>query len=101
MKPIRPDEVQRKRDLDTPDAVFEVFNALIAESWNGSSATVRQKDASVRIAEALGISYGDVFLNNLLDVEESYRKAGWSVEYDKPGYNESYEASFTFKKKSR
>ncbi len=36
--------------------------------------------------------------NHWLDVEDVYREAGWVVEYDKPGYCESYEATFTFKK---
>ncbi len=31
-----------------------------------------------------------------LNVEELYRAQGWTVTYDKPGYNESYPATFTF-----
>lgn len=32
-----------------------------------------------------------------LDVEDVYRAAGWEVTYDKPGYNETYDATFTFR----
>lgn len=27
-----------------------------------------------------------------LDLEDIYRDEGWTVEYDSPGYNETYEA---------
>ena len=37
-----------------------------------------------------------------LDVEDVYRKAGWEVIYDAPGYNESfYEPSFEFRIKNK
>jgi hypothetical protein len=71
---------------------------LIVEDWNGSSATVMQPEAAKRIAKALGITTSEAFKRGLLDVEDAYRKAGWKVEYDKPGYNETYEASFKFRK---
>lgn len=38
-----------------------------------------------------------IFENNWLDIEPVYRKVGWIVEYDSPGYCESYPATFTFK----
>jgi len=41
----------------------------------------------------------DIFEKNFLDFESVFRNVGWSVEYDKPGYCESYDAFFTFKKK--
>lgn len=31
-----------------------------------------------------------------LNFEGAYRRAGWKVEFDKPGYNESYPATFKF-----
>lgn len=37
-----------------------------------------------------------LFDNHWLDIEPIYRKAGWKVEYDKPGYCETYDANFTF-----
>jgi hypothetical protein len=33
----------------------------------------------------------------LLDIEDTYREAGWKVEYDKPAYCENYPANFTFR----
>ena len=38
-----------------------------------------------------------IFSEGYLNVEEVYREQGWVVSYDKPGYNESYDANFKFK----
>jgi len=44
-----------------------------------------------------GLNRAEIFDKGWLNVEEVYRAAGWAVEYDKPGFNESYSATFTFK----
>lgn len=46
----------------------------------------------------MNISRREVFIMRLLDVEQAYREYGWNVKYDKPGFNESYESFFIFKK---
>ena len=40
-----------------------------------------------------------IFSNHWLDVEDIYRKQGWKVVYDSPGYDESYDAYYEFRKK--
>ena len=102
-QPIKPDEVEDRKTADIPDQVFEAFNALIVRNFSGVSAVVKQVDAvdqiiKLRNAAHFGCSRQEIFDNGWLNVEESYRKSGWDVEYDKPGYNETYEASFTFRK---
>ena len=97
--PIKPGEVLSRKVAAIPEEVFEVFNALIAEKWDGYQAIVIQEDIGKRIAVALKIPITEVFARHFLDVEDLYRRAGWKVEYDKPGYNETYEAKFIFRKK--
>lgn len=95
-KPISPKEVVHI----IPDFVFDAVNALIRKKWNGKSATIRQNE----IMDIISSDDIDdprprrktIYDNNWLDIEEHYRKAGWKVTYDKPGYNESYEAFFRF-----
>ncbi len=87
-----------KSSVKLPPEVFQVFNDLIKEDWDGSQATVLQDEAAERIAKALGISRSKVFDKHLLDVEGFYEEAGWDVVYDKPGYNEDYTAFFRFRK---
>ena len=95
VKPISPKEVAGEKIRQMPDAVLEAFNELIARGGSGY-VTVMQKDV-VALMVKKGLSRSEIFDNGWLDVEDIYRKAGWIVEYDKPGYNETYDAYFTFR----
>jgi hypothetical protein len=95
IKPIKPEDVVGLKQEIVPDEVFEVFNLLIAQNFKGGSANVLQKDVVELLLEK-GLSRSDIYNKGWLDIEPVYRENGWKVEYDKPGYNESYEASFNF-----
>lgn len=96
-KPIRPDQVGATQRAVFPAAVFEAVNELIAENWNGSSATIRQDSIVARIIAKDGsIERHMVFDRGLLNFEDAYRDEGWRVEYDRPGYNETYQPTFKF-----
>lgn len=97
-RPITPEQVAKKRKNSIPGEVFQVFNLLISESWDGRESVVLQKDAVKRIREILNITSTIIFDNGWMDVEDHYRGAGWKVDYDKPGYNETYDAFYTFRK---
>jgi len=104
IQPIKPSEVVDKKQALIPDEVLEAFNNLIAQKWNGVSATLRQDDVVALIITLFlksGKEYtkADIHKNNWLDIEDVYRKVGWNVYYDKPCYNESFEPTFTFKHK--
>ena len=81
--------------------VFDAFNELIAENLQGKRAIVRQEDAIKRILEKANeenatITRAGIFDKGWLDVEGAYSQHGWKVTYDKPGYNETYKASWLF-----
>ena len=104
VKPITPREVVGKKQESLPDEVIEAFNELIAENWEGSSSRIKQIKAVAKIREKFlpkRITAKKMFDNNWLDVEDVFRKAGWDVEYDKPGFNETYEPIFEFSKKRK
>jgi hypothetical protein len=94
-QPITPKEALQNFS-PLPPEVYDSFNELIQKALNGNRAVVYQNEAADLVCSKLGISRRELFDRRLLDVEQSYRAAGWKVEYDKPGYNESYEATFTF-----
>jgi hypothetical protein len=96
--PIRPIEITDARLISIPDVVFEVFNQLITDNFTGTRATVHQNTV-VKELEGRGLNRSEIYRKHWLDVEEFYRQVGWIVTYDKPGYNEDYEAYFVFKKK--
>ncbi len=95
--PIKPKDVAKRKHI--PEAVFEVFNDFISRKWDGHKAVIEQETVASAVAAALGCAKHEVYDSHYLDIEDAYRKAGWKVEYDKPGYNETYPATFTFRKK--
>lgn len=94
---ITPEDAEKAKDKSIPPEVFEAFNELIVADLDAhGTATVRQCDVEKRIRAKLG-----TIEMRWLDVESSYRAAGWRVVYDKPAYNETYEAKFAFIRKSK
>ncbi len=75
--PMKPSDARAKKEI--PEQVFEVFNRLTADAWDGHTATIMLRTASRAVANALGISTDAVFNRHLLDVESFYRAAGWDV----------------------
>lgn len=103
VRPIKPGEVVKaKKETVFPDAVLQAFNELITLHFNGNHATIKQDDVIALIMAKMGFETkdrGKIFDNGWLDVEDVYRAEGWHVEYDKPGYNETYPSTFIFKRK--
>lgn len=100
VNPITPEQVIEVKQTIIPDEVIEIFNYWIARNWNGSQATIRQVDVVAGITERMRVTNDVVYGNHWLDVDDIYREVGWEVVYDKPAYNETYEAAFTFRKRS-
>jgi hypothetical protein len=101
-KPISPSEVGKAKTSRIPDRVIEAFNECISKHWDGGAATFTQ-DEVIRlvVAKMPEVERHTIFESKWLDVEDGYRAAGWQVEYDRPGYCETYEARFTFKRRTR
>lgn len=98
IKPITPNEVVSEKALYLPDEVFEVVNRLIAKHWSGAMATIKQDEIIESLIAQMDIDREEVFARKLLDFETVYRSAGWKVRYDKPAYDENYDAFFQFSK---
>lgn len=99
VKPITPAEAAR--GTAKPDFVIQAFNEMIASKMSGGQARFTQYEVMDRICSLSGLTMttSDILHSGWLDVEPLFREAGWSVEYDKPGYCESYKAFFIFKQK--
>jgi hypothetical protein len=82
-----------------PDGVIEAVNELLSKEFDGKRALLKQNKVLVAISEKMNVPRDTVFANKWLDFEDVYRQAGWLVTYDKPAYNETYEATFEFRKK--
>jgi hypothetical protein len=111
LKPITPQEIAKV----VPDCVIRAVNQLLGENLSGNKVVLKQDDiirrilcdndtASMNEEDALKWSLNKdrrniIFNRGWLDFESIYRDVGWKVVYDKPGYNESYAATFEFSRK--
>lgn len=97
VKPIKPDEITGKKEQSFPNAVLESFNEIIVQNCYQGQASFKMDDV-VKLMVSKGLKRKDIFDKHYLDVESVYRAQGWKVEFDNPGYNETYPATYTFKK---
>lgn len=103
IKAISPDEIIQNLDKIIPPAIFEAVNQLLMEKYRGTGQVIiKQKDIiekAISIDETLTSSI--IFEKKYMDFEDMYRKSGWLVSYDKPAYDENYDAYFVFNKKKK
>ena len=100
-KPITIEEAITRKQGSLPPEVFDVINKLIVENYSVPSqkATVDQSDIVDELVYRLNLPRQEIFDRGYLDVEALYGKAGWSVDYHKPSYDESFQAFFVFSRK--
>jgi hypothetical protein len=100
IEPIKPRDVISAKVKSIPPQVIEAFNELITERFLVGRANFNQDEVIERILSKFpkkrAPDRSHIFASHWLDVEDVYRQQGWKVEYDKPGYAETYPATFTF-----
>jgi hypothetical protein len=107
VKAITPKELEVK-PITFPDYVVNAFNKLIAEKYekarlSGSKITftIKQSEAideimtQARLLKWKGVTKDKIFREHYLDVEKFYEQSGWKMVFDKPGWDENYEAYWT------
>ena len=102
-KPITPKQARNRHSVTIPNEVITAVNELLVENASESKTSiVIDQDEIISRATFLmaehdkTVSRNDFFDKHWLDFESIFRKAGWKVEYTKPGYNESFPAYWTF-----
>ena len=92
--PIRPDQVEGRKQAAIPVELIAAVNDLIVKNWDGHQARVLAKDVVAAVADTYTAK--ELYANRWMDFEPTFREAGWEVKYDQPGYNETYDASYQF-----
>jgi hypothetical protein len=98
MKPVTPKELKGTAGDDIPEVVIEAVNNLLKKKFRkNQSVTLRQDDIAKEISRLNSdMTPTKVYANGWMDFEPVFERAGWTVTYDKPGYYESYPATFEF-----
>lgn len=91
--PITPSELQKVKGDNIPEVVIEAVNFLLA-TYTGKSGSIiiTQKDIERKIME----TYTGMIPLYWYNFELLYSQYGWVVNYDSPGYCESYDAYYKF-----
>jgi hypothetical protein len=100
MKPITPKEALKRRAEAFPPKVIEIFSNLIIKNLRDGDAYVTQDEALAAISAEMDVPEQQVIDKGWLDIEPLFEEAGWEVDYEKPGYNETGSAYFIFSPKS-
>lgn len=95
-KPVSPIEAINLKKTKIPNEVIEAFNEALITNAGSDTIVIYQKDI-VALIEKRGLEANTVYQNRWLDIEELYREYGWKVKYDKPCFNETFDAHFIFK----
>ncbi|HUS50730.1 MAG TPA: hypothetical protein VMZ91_11240 [Candidatus Paceibacterota bacterium] len=100
VEPIKPKDIMDNLSDVIHPAIITAVNEILKEQYRGNSATIKQKDIISRaLTLCPEITQNEIFDKKWMDFEHIFKKAGWDVKYDGPGYRESYDAYFVFSAK--
>lgn len=95
VNPLSPAEAKAAHLHTLPGEVIKAVNDRLVRAGDASKIIIRQNELVDELA-AMGFDRDILFRDHLLDFEDLFRERGWNVVYDKPGYNETYSAYWTF-----
>lgn len=93
--PISPKEAADPKRI--PAFIYEAVNSFLTAS--GARFTQNELLEALRLPRSWNgseVTRDMVFKYGWLDFEAAYEEKGWKVEFDRPGYNETYEAQWLF-----
>ena len=101
--PLTPKQVKEMHQKTIPEEIILAVNHLLVKGCSESrirviieqNEVIEQATTTMR-NNGKTVERNDFFENHWLDFEPIFRKAGWKVTFNKPGYNESYPAYWTF-----
>lgn len=100
-KALTPQEAIIRFTNEIPEPVFEVWNSLIVGNLKVQNGNVNSEffleDLTEKLTTVMNVSRELAKDKGWFDLEDIFRDKGWKVEFNKPGYNESYPAYFKFK----
>lgn len=109
INPIKPSEVVERKLAAIPNEMIQAVNECIVEHWNGDEVSFTQDEIIERYFTIIDepntqSNREKLFGKHYLNFEPIFEKSGWNVYYDRPAYDETYPARFTFtvkRKKTR
>lgn len=99
IRPISPNQLHTIKKKTTREIVYETVNEMLVENAGDRSRIILKLEDILMKLVARGLDKYELIDKGFMDFEPAYRKAGWKVDYDEPGWNETYPATYTFSKR--
>lgn len=96
IQPLNPKCLIKAKAFEIPSIIIVIVNKLIDENWDGHQSKVWQSDLITRIQHMTGIDRADILRNSWLNIETTYRRAGYEVNYVAPAWGIKGDAYFEF-----
>ncbi|MBI3889105.1 hypothetical protein HY312_00805 [Candidatus Saccharibacteria bacterium] len=93
-KPLTPKEAHAAHEANIPDEIINIVNTRLKVAA-GKQCVIYQDDV-VKAGVKAGLDRQQIFDDGWLNFESYYGQYGWTVRYDKPGFNESGRAHWEF-----
>lgn len=101
--PLTPKQVKEMHQKTIPEEIILAVNHLLVKGCSESRIRVIieqneviEQATTIMRNKGKTVERNDFFDKHWLDFEPIFRKAGWKVTFNKPGYNESFPAYWTF-----
>jgi hypothetical protein len=98
IEPITPQELNESLGEIFPVAVITSFNNLLKEKYRGDNSIIIKVDEAVNRILSLddSLTRNILFEKKYLDIENLYRKFGWSVTFNSPDRDENFDSYYVF-----
>jgi hypothetical protein len=102
IKPLSPQDIKNDIENIIPDSIVKAVNNFLKRAFRGSMVCITQDEIleEIHLVDNT-LTRKQIFDNNWLDFEPIFEKAGWKVVFYKSGYNEDFNAYFTFTPKKK
>jgi len=99
MPAFSPQDALESHEHNLPEEILAAVNTLLSERVASGRVTITQPELLELVTKDGKFTSAEIFARKWFDFEGVYRKAGWKVSYDKPDYNGSGNAYWTFEAK--
>lgn len=97
VSPVSPDKLPKAdKAFEIPPFIIHIVNKLIYDNWDGHQANVWMSDIVRQISIITGFDKKTILQKRWLDIETTYRRAGYKVNYVAPPPLTKGEAFFEF-----
>lgn len=95
MPAYSPNDAIARHGETIPEEILGIVNDFLVARVHRKSFIISQQEIVDKLS-LTSITEAEALDKGWFDFEDAYRRRGWRVTYDRPGFNESYGAFWRF-----